>query len=156
MKHHVWRTLFRVTASNNTGVISPIKLFGFIFIGVAAWSIAADESSTPAPDVEIHGPNVRPGYPDAFALGYEIAEDSISPDGKYGVIYADAHPIVDRDVGCNFLVALKPFRLLALTEAYNYYNRKALNVEWTKDSSAALVDVEGKWGAVRVHVVRAA
>jgi hypothetical protein len=131
MKHPLWR-----------------KLFGFVFVAVATFSIAADESSTPAPDVEIHGPNVRAGYPDAFALGYKLANDSISLAGKYGVIYADNPLLVEREVACNFLVALKPFCVLAVTEAYRYYDREALAVEWTKDSSAALVDVAGKWGSI--------
>jgi len=91
---------------------------------------------------------VRPGYPDAFAFGYKLAEDSISPDGKYGVIYADNPLLAEREVARNFLVALKPFRVLALTEAYRYYDREALTVEWTKDGSAALVEVAGKWGPI--------
>jgi hypothetical protein len=128
--------------------MKPRRLWTFVWLTSAAFSSAADESPTPVPDIEIHGPNVRPGYPDAFALGYKIAENSISPDGKYGVIYANASVLVEREVARNFLVALKPFRVLALTEAYRYYNKEGIFVEWTKDSSAALVEVSGKWGPI--------
>jgi hypothetical protein len=128
--------------------MTPRRLFTVILLASAAVSTAADDSPTPTPKIEIRGPNVRPGYPDAFALGYKLAEDSVSPDGKYGVIYADNPLLAERKVACNFLVALKPFRILGVTEAYRYYDREGLDVGWTKDSSAALVEVPGKWGSI--------
>jgi hypothetical protein len=135
-------------------MIKPWRFCAVVLSATAAFSLAADESPTPVPGVEIRGPNARPGYPDAFALGYKIAEDSISPDGKYGIIYADNPLLAEREVARNFLVALKPFRVLAVAEAYRYYDREALAVEWTKDSSAALVEVPGKWGPIRLHAIR--
>ncbi|MGC1321032.1 MAG: hypothetical protein WA849_02515 [Candidatus Udaeobacter sp.] len=126
-------------------MMKPRRLWTFVWLASAAFSSASDESPAPVPNVEIHGPNARPGFPDAFAFGYKLANDSISPDDKYGVIYADSTLIVD-EVMRNFLVALKPFRILALADAYNYYNREGMTVEWTKDSSAVFVQVEGKWG----------
>ncbi|HEV2715855.1 MAG TPA: hypothetical protein VGU64_11375 [Terriglobales bacterium] len=76
----------------------------------------------------------------------------MSPDGKYGVIYADSDEVGD-EVARDFLVALKPFRILAANEGrayrtYHGYSRDGMTVEWAKDSSAALVTVEGKWGPV--------
>jgi hypothetical protein len=109
--------------------------------------LASDESPTPVPDIEIHGPNVRPGCPDAFALGYKLAEGSVSPDGKYGVIYCNDPDIVTEGAH-NFLVALKPFRILAVVDEFSYRDRTELKTEWTKDSSAALVEVAGKWGPI--------
>jgi hypothetical protein len=109
---------------------------------------AADESPAPAPKVEIRGPNVRPGYPDAFALGYRVADDSISPDGKYGVISPNVHRI-SYEVARDFLVALKPLRFLAVNEAETSYDiRNTTFVEWAKDNSTVVVSVEGKWGPV--------
>ena len=95
--------------------MTPRRLFTVILLASAAFSTAADDSPTPAPKIEIRGPNVRPGYPDAFALGYKLAENSVSPDGKYGVIYADNSLLAEREVACNFLVALEPFRILGVT-----------------------------------------
>jgi len=124
------------------------RLCTVILLASAAFSRAADESPTPAPQAEIQGANVRPGYPDAFAFGYKLAEDSVSPDGKYGLIYCDDPSIVERDAGRNFLVTLNPFRILAVVDAYRYYDREDVDVEWAKDSSVALVGVPGKWGPI--------
>src|SRR5436190_17373415 len=128
--------------------MKPRRLWTLVWLASAAFSSAADESPAPVPDIEIHGPNIRPGYPDAFALGYKLADNSISPDGKYGVIYADPQRI-DYEVARNFLVGLKPFRILAVTEGAACYGRRdELVVEWAKDNSAVVATVEGKWGPV--------
>ena len=123
------------------------RLYVVMLLANAAFSFAADESPTPVPEVEIRGPNVRPGYPDAFALAYKLAENSVSPDGKYGVIYCNDPDIVTEGQR-NFLVALKPFRILAVVDEFSYRDRTELKAEWTKDSSAALVEVAGKWGPI--------
>ncbi len=133
-------------------MMKPRWLWIFVWLAGAAFSSAADESPTPAPQAAIQGPNVRPGYPDAFAFGYKLAEDSASPDGKYGVIHADSGEIAD-EIARDFLVALKPFRILAANEGrayrtYHGHSPDGMTVEWAKDSSAALVTVEGKWGPV--------
>jgi hypothetical protein len=128
-------------------MMTPRWLCTVILLASAACSSAADESPTPAPKIEIRGPNVRPGYPDAFALGYKLAEDSVSPDGRYGVIYCNDPDIV-MEGQRNFLVALKPFRILAVVDEFSYRDRTELKTEWTKDSSAALVEVAGKWGPI--------
>jgi len=74
-------------------MMKPRWLWTFVWFTSAAFSSAADESPAPVPDIEIHGPNVRPGFPDAFALAYKLADDSISPDGKYGLISPNLHRI---------------------------------------------------------------
>jgi hypothetical protein len=125
----------------------PRRLFTVILLASAAFSIAAEDSPAPASKIEIRGPNVRPGYPDAFALGYRLAENSVSPDGKYGVIYCNDPDIVTEGAR-NFLVALKPFRILAVVDEFSYRDRTELKTEWTKDSSAAVVEVAGKWGPI--------
>ena len=129
-------------------MMKPRRLWTFVWLASAAFSSAADESPTPGPDIEIRGRDVRPGYPDAFALGYRVADDSISPDGKYAVISPNLHR-VGYEVARDFLVELKPLRFLAVNEAETPYNiRNTTFVEWAKDNSAALISVEGKWGPV--------
>jgi hypothetical protein len=126
--------------------MKPRRLLIVVWLASAAFSLAEDES--PAPDVEIHGPNVRPGYPDAFAVGYHVADDSISPDGKYAIISPDLHRI-SYEVARDFLVALKPFRFVAVNKAETPYDiRNTTFVEWIKDNSAVVISVEGKWGPV--------
>src|SRR5215469_2593301 len=127
-------------------MMTPRRLITVILLASAAFSTAADDSPTPAPKIEIRGPNVRPGYPDAFALGYKLAENSVSPDGKYGVIYCN-NPDIVTEAARNFLVALKPYRILAVVDEFSYRDRTELKTEWTKDSSTVLVDVAGKWGS---------
>jgi len=128
-------------------MMTPRRLITVILLASAAFSTAADDSPTPAPKIEIRGPNVRPGYPDAFALGYKLAENSVSPDGKYGVIYCN-NPDIVTEAARNFLVALKPYRILAVVDEFSYRDRTELKTEWTKDSSTVLVDVAGKWGSI--------
>lgn len=127
--------------------MTPRRLITVILLASAAFSTAADDSPTPAPKIEIRGPNVRPGYPDAFALGYKLAENSVSPDGKYGVIYCN-NPDIVTEAARNFLVALKPYSILAVVDEFSYRDRTELKTEWTKDSSTVLVDVAGKWGSI--------
>jgi hypothetical protein len=129
-------------------MMTPRRLFTVILLASAAFSTAADESPAPVPNVEILGPNARPGFPDAFAFGYHVADDSISPDGKYAVISPSLHRI-SYEVARDFLVALKPFRFLAVNEAETPNDiRNTTFVEWAKDNSAVVISVDGKWGPV--------
>jgi hypothetical protein len=124
------------------------RICAWVSLAAAGLVLAADESPAPAVDVEIHGSNVRPGYPDAFALAYRVADDSISPDGKYAVISPNLHR-VGYEVARDFLVALKPFRFLAVNEAETPNDiRNTTFVEWAKDNSAVVISVDGKWGPV--------
>ena len=113
---------------------------------------AQDETRKETPQVEIRGPCVRPGMPDAFALAYEVEPDSVSPDGRFGVIFPNPRSGYENDViGRNFLVALKPFRILAANEGFAYFGphgNRQMAVEWTKDGAAALVVIAAKWGTV--------
>jgi hypothetical protein len=80
----------------------------------------------------VRGVAVVPGYPDAFAFGCQVADDSLSPDGKYGVIYADA-AWIDESIACNFLVALNPFRILAANQGeayYTYNDHSRRDMQW--------------------------
>jgi hypothetical protein len=129
-------------------MMKPRRLWTFVWLASAAFSSAADESPTPVPNVEIHGPNARLGFRDAFAFGYHVADDSISPDGRYAVISPNLHRI-SYEVARDFLAELKPFRFLAVNEAETPYDiRNTTFVEWPKDNSAVVISVEGKWGPV--------
>lgn len=118
---------------------------------VFPWLIAASLAGLP----EIQGPSALPGYPDAFALGYAFAEESISPDGNYGMLYPSGGRIAG-GAEKNFLAALKPFRIVAVLEGYAHtpHNRGPLAIQWANDSSALLVSVGSKWGPASVTLVR--
>jgi hypothetical protein len=131
-----------------SAVVTKGLLWTVVLLAGVRCLLAADESPAPVPHIEIHGPNVRPGYPDAFPLGYKLADDSMSPDGKYAVISPNLHRI-SYELARDFLVALKPFRFVAVNEAETPYDiRNTTFVEWAKDNSAVVVTVEGKWGPV--------
>src|SRR5438445_10810397 len=58
------RLYFRSAATRNYGLassmIKPWRFCAVVLPASAAFSLAADKSPAPVPDVEIHGPNVRP------------------------------------------------------------------------------------------------
>ena len=67
-------------------MIKPWRFYAVVLSASAAFSLAADESPAPVPDVEIHGPNVRPeqNYAAAqynlgfcYAHGDGVAEDLV-------------------------------------------------------------------------------
>ncbi len=103
------------------------------------------------PVAEFHGPNLRPGYPDAFSLDYILEKDTLSPNGKFGFIYPDAvlYEMDDR-LARNFIVALDPPQVLALLdiESPEFENKShgGHSIEWSSDSSVALLTLESKWG----------
>lgn len=113
---------------------------------------AQEEAEKEMPQVEIRGPSVRPGMPDSFAPGYEVDPDTVSADGRFGVIFPNPRSGYENNVlGRNFLVALKPFRILAANEGFAYFGphgNRQMAVKWTKDGAAALVVIASKWGTV--------
>ena len=113
----------------------------------AAGDAAQDEKEDEA--VEFHGPDVHPGYPDSFHVSYTLRKSALSPDGKYGVIFPDRN--LEDSPGADFVVAVKDSSIVGLVELNSddvYFrgkNHGGLNVYWAPDSSAALVESEGKW-----------
>lgn len=110
------------------------------FLFAVLLSVPAARAADPAPAV---GATEMP-------KGYEFSEESVSPDGKYGVIYANSE-VIDTDVAVNFLVSSKPFRILARNAGFSYYkpgNHREMHVEWTTDSSTALLMIGDKWGTI--------
>jgi hypothetical protein len=103
------------------------------------------------PNVEFHGPNVRPGYPDTFSLDYILEKDTLSPNGKFGFIYPDeAIYETDESLARNFIVTLEPPQILALLDVgspeFENKSHGGHSIEWSSDSSVALVTLESKWG----------
>jgi hypothetical protein len=86
------------------------------------------------------------GLPREYASKFLIASTTISPDQKMAVIY----PKEDDEKGKDYLVALKPFKILtALETAWPYFAHQShggISAEWSKDSSVALVTLDSKWG----------
>jgi hypothetical protein len=148
-----------------------IKSF-FAFIAIVASAIGCGPSilgaddTTPAenihgrensyganerPLVEFHGPNLRPGYPDTFSLDYILEKDTLSPNGKFGFIYPDAVIYeTDESLARNFIVALDPPQILALLDVkspeHENKSHGGHSIEWSSDSSVALLTLESKWG----------
>jgi len=96
------------------------------------------------------------GLPAAYAKNYLVDRDTISPDGKFAVIY----PTIDfseSKEAKDFLVALKPFSLLAPLPTKDIYfqNRShgGISAEWSQDNSVGLITLDSKWGPGDVFVV---
>src|SRR5437764_12233844 len=136
--------------------------FFLAFVGIVACIVgfsirAADEESGAA------GEDSSAGLPDEYAKDYLIAQSTISPDKKVALIYPKLqveeaaeeanHPERIKD----YVVALQPFHVLdALPTKFSYFeheNHGSLDAEWSKDSSVALITLNGKWGPRDVFVV---
>lgn len=92
------------------------------------------------------------------AVGYKVHPASISPDGKYGVIYCSNPEIVRYEESrmVNYVVGLIPFQIIGLLEGdihFAHRNHSNLSVTWTDDSLTALVTVDGKWGPRSVVLI---
>jgi len=101
--------------------------------------------------VDFRGPDVRPGYPDLFHVHFVFPKDTLSPNGKYGVIFPDRTlGEMENDSLHNFVVSLDPSQILAEldTESPEFEGKShgGYEVEWSEDSSVALITLEAKWG----------
>lgn len=101
--------------------------------------------------VDFHGPDVRPGYPDLFHFHFVLPKDTLSPNGKYGVIFPDRTlGEMENDSLQNYVVSLDPSQILTkLDTAWPEFEGKShggYEVEWSRDSSVALITLEAKWG----------
>lgn len=86
------------------------------------------------------------GLPREYTSKYLIASTTISPDQKMAVIY----PKEDDEKGKDYLVALKPFKILTTLATQDPYfahrSHAGIGAEWSKDNTVALVTLESKWG----------
>lgn len=83
--------------------------------------------------------------------GYDIAEGSESPDGRFGVLIPSlevADKLDDEKIP-NTLVELKTHRRIGVIRRAHYFhhqNHSGLGVEWAADSSWCAVTYEGRYG----------
>jgi hypothetical protein len=101
--------------------------------------------------VDFNGPDVRPGYPDLFHLHFVLPKDTLSPNGKYGVIFPDRTLAeAENDSLHNFVVSVEPSLILVEldTESPEFEGKSngGYEIEWSPDSSVALITLEAKWG----------
>lgn len=83
--------------------------------------------------------------------GYEIAENSESPNGRYGVLLPSrlAADALDDEKITNTLVDLKTHRRLAVIRGAHYFpgqNHHGLGVYWAPDSSWCAVTLDERYG----------
>jgi hypothetical protein len=108
--------------------------------------------------IDFHGPDVRPGYPDLFHLHYILPKDTISPDGKYGVIFPDRMlGEMQNDSLHDFVVSLDPSQILAELKSdspeFEGKSNGGYEIKWAQDSSVALITFEARWGPGEFFVI---
>ena len=120
-------------------------------------AVAADEESQD--EVE----DSSAGLPDNYAKNYLVAQNTLSPDKKFAVIY----PTMEAEEAANeanhperiknYLVGLQPFAVIKpLDTKWPYFQNEShggLSAEWSTDNSLALVTLGGKWGPQDVFLV---
>ncbi len=121
-----------------------LVLCGVFALGVTVTFSADNEEETPIP---FHGLDIRPGYPDAFHVGYELLPSALSPNKRYGIIYPKR--FLEDNPGANFVVDVPASRILASLDVADSYfigrNHGSLDFHWAPDSSAVLVENGGTW-----------
>jgi sugar lactone lactonase YvrE len=120
-------------------------------------------TETPKSDEErdAAGEDSSTGLPPEYAKEYLVARSTTSPDKKFAVIYPkfsdDVADTENESKNKNYLVALQPFQVLdALPTKFPYFEHQShggLGAEWSKDSSVALITLDGKWGPRDVFLV---
>jgi hypothetical protein len=98
-------------------------------------------------------PPAKGGWPE----GYELAEDSTSPDGRYGVLLPTREEAAeDEDKITNSLVNLQTHARLGVIHKAHYfpgYNHHGLHVQWADDSSWCVVTFEERYGFGSITLV---
>ena len=130
-------------------MLSRLLLLAVMLAGVPNAARSDETANTP----------VLPPLPDPYK-SFIIDPGSLSLDGKYGFIYPH---VSDDDVAYatvkNYLVALKPFRIVALIPADaddNYFvgkNHADFSAVWSDDSSTVIVIEGSRWGPGQVFVI---
>jgi len=116
-------------------LLSPLK--------AKPWPSGDDTAATP------HDP-----FPE-FYKDYRVLSESVSPNGKYGIMYPNPSAMrrLDKEQGI-FLISLKPFKVLtvipgALIQRAGY----SYQVNWAPDSSAVTFMADRYWGPGEVYLV---
>lgn len=117
-----------------------------VFIGLGNL-FAQEESGSPQ--------DTSTGLPKEYA-DYLIASSTLSPSGKFAVIYPKAGlcPDEPKKGAANrckdYFVALQPFQVLTALDTkwpeFEHKNHGGMSATWLKDGSAVLVTLDDKWG----------
>lgn len=107
------------------------------------------------------GEDTSAGLPKEYA-DYLIASSTLSPDKKFAVIYPKTELCVDQPKEgsknrCqDYLVALRPFQILATLETENpefqNKNHGGISASWSEGGAAVLVTLDAKWGPEAVFL----
>lgn len=94
------------------------------------------------------------GWPE----GFSVAGNSISPDGRFGVLLPSREKVedVEEDMIQNFLVEIPTHRKLAVIRGAHDFpgeNHRDLHVAWAEDSSWAVVTFDGRYGFENITAV---
>jgi hypothetical protein len=119
--------------------------------GGSVW--AAEQES------EEDGKDSAAGLPGEYGKHYLVAKATMSRDEKFAVIYPTLEFSESKEAK-NFLVALKPFKVLAALSVDEPYfqgqSHGGVGAEWSEDGSSALITFDGKWGPRDVFLVELA
>jgi len=125
----------RYLRGDNVYVARPTRSIPLLLLVVAlcAGSVSAAEES---------GEDSAVGLPPEYAKNYLVARSTMSPDEKFAVIYPTLEFSESKEAK-DFLVALKPFRVLApLPTEYPYFQNQShggAGADWSGDGSATLM-----------------
>ena len=125
--------------SKNTWLVKRTIAFALALMSFASAIPAQEESASPADQA-----NKYPEVP----KGYEVGEDTISPDGRFAILY----PVRPSTDGVNSLVKLKPYAELVEDLSPDYNNgpgwidsRGAPRAKWGGNKFVAIWH-SMKWG----------
>ena len=127
------------------------RMFSLIIgLALCAGSVSAAEES---------GKDSAEGLPPEYAKNYLVARSTMSPGGKFAVMYPTLEFSESKEAK-DFLVALEPFSVLAPLPAEAPYfqnkNHGGITAQWSEDDTVALIKLERKWGPGDVFVVEMA
>jgi len=125
----------------------------FAFVTIVACAISGPLSVVAAnEEAEATGEDSSAGLPKEYAKNYRIAASTISTDKRFAVIYPNEKFSEEESEAKikDYLVRLEPFSVLgALATSEPYFQNQShggISANWSKDNSAALVTLDGKWG----------
>jgi uncharacterized protein YecT (DUF1311 family) len=96
--------------------------------------------------------------------GYIVDEDSVSPDGQYGIAIPESddvakeqpNPKVEEYYALNYFADVKNHKILGKIQGSDYFqhqNHAGLTVQWSEDSKIAIVEYEARYGFDSIAVV---
>ena len=99
-------------------------------------------------------PAVTVDWPD----GYVVSENTASPDGRYGVLVPtmEAWEQDESLSEADYLADIKNHRVLGKVDKVDYFehqNHRGLEVFWAPQSSACIVENDGRYGADSISVL---